>query len=207
MRDFHLCLSSCATMLLLALNLHASTGLPLPQSAENSAQCALLFKSLRLNITELLKSEDLCYGLIQSNEVTVRSVETVQACAPSGTQNSGCVMLTNSSFNESECVMSIMRDLAYYDAAIASYLESPLYRPDKEVPLLSPTLGIIQDLRKNCSPETQRGHNSSEDTDNLWNNDSYINRQKMCKMMRGFHARAITINRAIGYISSGDHRK
>ncbi|XP_047247599.1 interleukin-12 subunit alpha [Girardinichthys multiradiatus] len=194
-------------MLLLALNLHASTGLPLPLSAENSTQCALLFKSLRLNITKLLKSEDLCYGLIQSNEVTVRGVETVQACAPSGTQNSGCVMLTNSSFNESECVINIMRDLAYYDAAISSYLESPLYRPDKEVPLLSPTLGLIQDLRKNCSPETQRGHNSSEDTDNLWNNDSYINRQKMCKIMRGFHARAITINRAIGYISSGDHRK
>lgn len=46
-----------------------------------------------------------------------------------------------------------------------------------------------------------------KDTANLWRNNSYMNRQKMCKIMRGFHARAITINRAIGYISSGDHKK
>ncbi|XP_038162245.1 interleukin-12 subunit alpha [Cyprinodon tularosa] len=214
MKYVHLCLTSCAPLLLLRLQLLAfncgsSTALPLPLQLgkEKNAQCAQLFKSLLLNVTELLKSEDLCYGLMKSTEVTLRSAETVQACVPSDAQNSGCVMLINSSFNESKCLMSIMKDLAYYDAAIETYLESPLYRPEKEVPLLSPTLSIIQNLRKNCSTIVEEGQDSSKEAANLWKNDSYVNRQKMCKMMRGFHVRAITINRAMGYISSGEHRK
>ncbi|KAM4742067.1 interleukin-12 subunit alpha [Anableps anableps] len=165
MRHIHLCFSSCATLLLLllALNWRTSTGLPVPLSADNTAHCPTLFKSLLLNVTDLLKS------------------------------NSSCMMLINSSFSENECVMNIMRDLAYYDTAIETYLKSPLHRPEKEIPLLRLTLGIIKDLRMGGV--------------SLWNNSSYINRQKMCKMMRGFHVRAITINRAMGYISSGDHRK
>uniref|UniRef100_A0A3Q2CFF0 Interleukin-12 subunit alpha n=1 Tax=Cyprinodon variegatus TaxID=28743 RepID=A0A3Q2CFF0_CYPVA len=195
----------CAPLLLLLLQLLAfncgsSTALPLPLPLgnEKNAQCAQLFKSLLLNVTELLKSEDLCYGLMKSTEVTLRSAETVQACVPSDAQVKR---------NLNKCLMSIMKDLAYYDAAIETYLESPLYRPEKEVPLLSPTLSIIQNLRKNCSTIVEEGQDSSKEAANLWKNDSYVNRQKMCKMMRGFHVRAITINRAMGYISSGEHRK
>ncbi|XP_036006050.1 interleukin-12 subunit alpha [Fundulus heteroclitus] len=202
--------SSCATLLLLqllALNWRTSVALPLPGSADKSAQCASLFKNLLLNIKDLLKSEFMCYRLMKSMEVTVRSPETVQACAPTSPQNSGCAILVNSSFSESECVTNIMKDLAYYDAALESYLESPLHMPEKEVPLLRPTLGIIQNLRKNCSSVANEGQYSFEDAANLWKNNSYANRQKMCKMMRGFHVRAITINRAMGYISSGEHRK
>lgn len=46
-----------------------------------------------------------------------------------------------------------------------------------------------------------------EDAAQMWGDDTFSNRQEMCKMMRGFYARTITINRAMGYISSGDHRK
>ncbi|KAM4590304.1 interleukin-12 subunit alpha [Fundulus diaphanus] len=199
MRLVHLCFSSCATLLLLqllALNWRTSVALPLPGSADKSAQCASLFKSLLLNVKELLKSK--C-KLLQNNSKYLMCVLSPQ--------NSGCAILVNSSFSESECVMNIMKDLAYYDAAIESYLESPLHMPEKEVPLLSPTLGIIQNLRKNCSSVANEGQYSSEDAANLWKNNSFVNRQKMCKMMRGFHVRAITINRAVGYISSGEHRK
>uniref|UniRef100_A0A3Q2CFD2 Interleukin-12 subunit alpha n=1 Tax=Cyprinodon variegatus TaxID=28743 RepID=A0A3Q2CFD2_CYPVA len=186
----------CAPLLLLLLQLLAfncgsSTALPLPLPLgnEKNAQCAQLFKSLLLNVTELLKSVKI-QTLPQKQNPNVKNLYFPTL------QNSGCVMLINSSFNESKCLMSIMKDLAYYDAAIETYLESPLYRPEKEVPLLSPTLSIIQNLRK-----------VRIEAANLWKNDSYVNRQKMCKMMRGFHVRAITINRAMGYISSGEHRK
>ncbi|XP_039640412.1 interleukin-12 subunit alpha [Perca fluviatilis] len=133
--------------------------------------------------------------------------DTALACAPSLTQNSGCMMQRNSSFNESECLMNIMEDLAHYDAAIKSYINSPLRSPE-EKDALRPTLGIIQSLRKNCSLMPNGVSNSSEeDAAQMWGSDTFSNRQKMCKKMRGFHVRTITINRAICYISSGEHRK
>uniref|UniRef100_A0A3B3UUZ7 Interleukin-12 subunit alpha n=1 Tax=Poecilia latipinna TaxID=48699 RepID=A0A3B3UUZ7_9TELE len=180
--------SSCAALMLMLmlLNWRTSTGLPLPlpPPSANSAQCASLFRSLLRSVTDVLKSK-----LVLSP------------------QNSSCAMLTNSSFSENECVMNIMRDLAYYQTAIDTYLQSPLHKPEKEKTLLGPTLGVIQDLRKNCSLVETGEHNSFEDAPGRWESDSFKNRQKMCKMMRGFHVRAITINRAVGYISSGDHRK
>lgn len=41
----------------------------------------------------------------------------------------------------------------------------------------------------------------------MWSSDTFSNRQEMCEMMRGFYIRTITINRAVSYISSGEHRK
>lgn len=46
-----------------------------------------------------------------------------------------------------------------------------------------------------------------DDTLKRWGDNTFGKRQEMCKIMRGFHARAITINRAMGYIASGEHRK
>ncbi|XP_070825770.1 interleukin-12 subunit alpha [Chaetodon trifascialis] len=199
--------ASC--VLLLTLSWRTSTAVPLRTlSAEQCEHCSLLFKSLLLNVTELLNSDVLCFG-IASDKVAVRSsAETVAACAPILTQSSGCMMQTKSSFSESECLRNIMEDLAHYAAAFQSYLNSTLRSPEEEVALLSPTLGIIQSLRKNCSLMPNGENDSSEkDAAQMWGNDTYSNRQEMCKMMRGFYVRTITINRAMGYISSGDHRK
>lgn len=43
-----------------------------------------------------------------------------------------------------------MKDLAHYTAAFQSYLNSSLRSPEQEDALLSPTLRIIQSLRKVC---------------------------------------------------------
>ncbi|XP_034404856.1 interleukin-12 subunit alpha [Cyclopterus lumpus] len=199
--------ASC--VLLLTSSWRACTGLPVPaRSAEECADCRLLFKNLLLKVTELLDSDVLCFG-IASDRMTVRShAETVLACAPTRTQNSSCTMQRNSSFSESECLRNIRKDLAYYAAAVQSYLNSPLRSHEEEVSLLSPTLEIIQSLKKRCSLMLNEEKDSSEaDAAQMWGDDSFSNRQKMCKMMRGFHVRTITINRAMGYISSGDHRK
>ncbi|XP_030261779.1 interleukin-12 subunit alpha [Sparus aurata] len=191
--------SSCV-LLLLTSSWRAASGLPLRTlSPERCEECSSLFRSLLLNISGLPKNETLCYGIPPSKAVVKSTADTVLACAP--TQHSGCMMQRNSSFSESECMRNIMKDLAHYDAVIQSYLRIA------HVPLLNPTLGIIQDLRKKCSPMADGDNDASEPAEEpKWKNDSFMDRQEMCKMMRGFYARLITINRAMGYISSGDHR-
>uniref|UniRef100_A0A3Q3BN92 Interleukin-12 subunit alpha n=1 Tax=Kryptolebias marmoratus TaxID=37003 RepID=A0A3Q3BN92_KRYMA len=178
MAKFHLLLTCCA--LLLSLNWRRSCALPLAAPSADGAQCAALFRSLLLNITDLLTTM---------------------------TTNSSCVRQKDSAFSESDCRRSITKDLAYYDTAIQSYLESQLHRPDEEDALLRPTLTVVKELRKSCSTTANGEEDSTEEAADMWKNDSFTNRQKMCKMMRGFYVRAITINRAMGYISSGDHRK
>ncbi|TKS80942.1 Interleukin-12 subunit alpha [Collichthys lucidus] len=96
--------------------------------------------------------------------------------------------------NNSDCLRNIMKDLAYYAAAFESYLETPLQNPVNTTAVLKPVQDTIQSLRE-------------VNTAKIWGNDSFNNRLEMCNMLRGFYVRAITINRAMGYISSGDYRK
>ncbi|XP_040902839.1 interleukin-12 subunit alpha [Toxotes jaculatrix] len=206
MAIFNLYFASC--VLLLTLSWRTSTGHPVPTlSPEQCAHCSLLFRSLLLNVTQLVDSDVLCFGITSDKVVMKSKADTLEACAPTQTQNSGCMMQRKSSFSESECLRNIMKDLAYYDTAIESYLGFPLRSPAEEHSLLRPILGTIKSL-KNCSLMPEGENDSSEkDAAQMWGEDTYTNRQEMCKMMRGFHIRAITINRAMGYISSGDHKK
>ncbi|KAF3847635.1 hypothetical protein F7725_020663 [Dissostichus mawsoni] len=169
-------------LLLLSLSWRTSTGLPVRTglSAEKCSDCSLLFKKLLLNITGLLKDRELFHRIDTDAAVVISQAETVLACAPTLTQ--------------SECLGNIMKDLAYYSAVIQSYTNSDLRLPETEVPLLNSILEIIRSLRKAVGAPK-------------WENSSYENRQQMFKMMKGFQVRTITINRALGYISSGDHRK
>ncbi|XP_034723635.1 interleukin-12 subunit alpha [Etheostoma cragini] len=199
---------SACVLLLTTPSWPTATGLPVI-STLSPEKCGDSFMNLLFNVKDLLRlhSDVLCHG-IASDTMEVRSKpDTVLACAPIPTQNSGCMGQRNSSFSESDCLMNIMEDLAHYDAAIKSYINSTL-RSHKEEVALRPTLAIIQSLRKNCSLVPNGVHTSSEeDAAQMWGSDTFSNRQKMCKMMRGFHVRTITINRALGYISSGEHRK
>ncbi|XP_073350882.1 interleukin-12 subunit alpha [Pagrus major] len=198
--------ASCV-LLLLTTSWRTSSGHPVRAAgSERCEECSSLFRSLLLNISGLLNNDVLCYSISSSKAVMKSKAETVLACAP--TQKSGCMMQRNSSFSESECMRNIMKDLAHYDAAIQSYLRSPLRSPEEEVALLNPTLGIIRNLRTKCSLMSDGDTDSTEDdVAQMWGDNTFNNRQEMCKMMRGFYARAITINRAMGYISSGDHRQ
>ncbi|XP_051253823.1 interleukin-12 subunit alpha [Dicentrarchus labrax] len=207
MAIFNFYFASC--VLLLTLSWRTSTGLPVCTLSEDQCEhCSSLFNSLLLNVKDLLNKNNsavLCYGISSDRAVVKSKADTVLACAP--TQSSGCMMQRNSPFSELECRRNIMKDLAHYAAAFESYINSSLRCPEKEIPLLKPTLGIIQSLRKDCClmPNGERD-SSEEDVAQMWGNDTFNNRQEMCKMMRGFYVRVITINRAMGYISSGEHR-
>uniref|UniRef100_A0A673BQ54 Interleukin-12 subunit alpha n=1 Tax=Sphaeramia orbicularis TaxID=375764 RepID=A0A673BQ54_9TELE len=185
---------SCC-LALMALTWRTSTGLPVrTASADQCAQCSLLFRHLLVNITELLKNEAICYAMTSDKILIESKSDTVLACAPTLNQTSTCMAQKNTAFSETECYRNIMKDLAHYDAVIQSYLNLPNRRSQDEITLLRPTLGIIQSLRQ-------------QDDVDLWEDNSYEDRKKMCKLMKGFRIRAITINRALGYISSGDHMK
>ncbi|XP_041797258.1 interleukin-12 subunit alpha [Chelmon rostratus] len=207
MAAFNFYFASC--VLLLTLSWRTSSGVPVRTlDTEKCESCSLLFKSLLKNIRELLDNDVLCFGIASDKVVLGSRAETVAACTPTLTQNSGCMMQRNSPFSESECLRNIMEDVAHYAAAFQSYLNSTLRSPEEEVALLSPTLGIIQSLRKNCSLMPNAENDSAEkDAAQMWGTNTFSNRQEMCKMLRGFYVRTITINRAMGYISSGDHRK
>ncbi|XP_071352120.1 interleukin-12 subunit alpha [Trachinotus anak] len=203
MANFHFYFVSCA--LLLTLSWRTAAGVPV--RTQDAEQCSPHFKELLLSITDLLNDPNLCYG-ITSDKVVVRSqAETLLACAPTLTPNSSCMIQRNSSFSESECLRNIMKDLVYYEAIINSYMASPRRSPEEEDKRLNPTLDKIKHL-KNCSLMLNEDNDSTEKVAaKMWGKDTFSNRQEMCKMMRGFHVRTITINRAMGYISSGDHRK
>uniref|UniRef100_A0A3Q3JAK7 Interleukin-12 subunit alpha n=1 Tax=Monopterus albus TaxID=43700 RepID=A0A3Q3JAK7_MONAL len=205
--NFPLFVHCALLLLLLTLGWRASTGVPVPDlSTEKCEQCSLLFRSLLLNFTDLLNSS-VCFG-ITSNKVVLKSkAQTLLTCTPTLSQVTSVMMSSLSHLSwQSECLRNIMKDLAHYDTVIQSYIKSSLRNPEEEVPPLNQTLGIIQSLRKNCAMMTN-GEDDSEVTVPVWGSESFINRQDMCNMLRGFYVRTITINRAMGYISSGDHRK
>uniref|UniRef100_A0A8C7Y7T1 Interleukin-12 subunit alpha n=1 Tax=Oryzias sinensis TaxID=183150 RepID=A0A8C7Y7T1_9TELE len=189
---------SCA--LLLTWSWRTSSAMPVRAPGAGSfQQCGALFKDLLISTRgNFIVSK---YWFLSSER------KSLQTCP--FMQSSSCSVQRNSSFSESECMRNIMKDLAYYDAAMQSYLKSDLSRPEIEIPPLNHTLTIIQNLRRvslfGSLIDTES--ESSGDSKNLWANTSFRNRQKMCKMMKGLHMRSITINRALGYISSGDHRK
>ncbi|XP_071784018.1 interleukin-12 subunit alpha [Centroberyx gerrardi] len=179
MANLNLYFTSCA--LLLAVCWRASTGSPVPTplslSAEKCALCSTLSKALLQNITGLLNNEDLFHGVRCPDQTVVNN--------KAETALTCAPILT-----QSKCLEKIMEDLAYYSAVIQSYQ----LMNATEAALLDPTLEIIQRLLE-------------ENVSQMWGNESYKNRLEMCKVMKGFHIRTITINRAMGYISSGDHRQ
>ncbi|XP_019134931.2 interleukin-12 subunit alpha [Larimichthys crocea] len=208
MAIFNFYFTSCV-LLLLTLNWRTSIGHPVRTlSPEMCANCSSLYKSLLTSIAQLRSNKELCYGIPSDRVVVGSQADTVLACAPSLPQNSGCMMQKNPPFSESECLKNIMKDLAYYAAAFESYLETPLQNPVNTTAVLKPVQDTIQSLRKNCSLKPNGENDSSEvNTAKIWGNESFNNRLEMCDMLRGFYVRAITINRAMGYISSGDYKK
>uniref|UniRef100_A0A3Q4G5K1 Interleukin-12 subunit alpha n=1 Tax=Neolamprologus brichardi TaxID=32507 RepID=A0A3Q4G5K1_NEOBR len=204
MANFQLYVASC--VLLLSLSWRTSEALPVPApSPGTGGQCADFYKMLLLNISKALDSTYLSDG-IQSEKIEMRNTgETVLACAPTLTQVS-LFPKQHSLWGQLECLKNIKKDLLYYHEAIASYLTGPLKNGPEEIRLLSPIVEITKNLTENCFPQLDVENLPSKDA-KVWGNESYNNRLEMNKMMKGFHIRAITINRAIGYISSGDHRK
>ncbi|XP_029699630.1 interleukin-12 subunit alpha isoform X1 [Takifugu rubripes] len=148
-------------MMMLMVTWRASSAGPVRASnVERCQGCPSLFRNLLGNIRELLKSEDLRFGITSSSVVVSSKSNTLLACTPTPTQNTNCLIQRNSSFSETECMRNIMRDLDHYAAAIRSYLKAPIRSSEREEKLLSPTVEMIQDLRKCCSQSEEEDSSS-----------------------------------------------
>ncbi|XP_072313062.1 interleukin-12 subunit alpha [Eucyclogobius newberryi] len=191
--DFAVC------ALLLTWNCRTSEARPLRQCG----QCAALFKTLLLDVSGLLKNEVLWHGIRSDRILPTSSSDTVLACAPA-LRLPMCRIQRNGSYSQNECFKNIEKDLTHYEAIISSYIRLELRSPDEEMPPLTQTLQIIQNLLKSC-PFTSTEKSSVKDA-SRWEDSSYSNRGRMLEMMRAFHIRTITFNRAVGYIASGEHK-
>lgn len=80
-----------------------------------------------------------------------------------------------------------------------------LFSPHKKKKKITTASGVK--LLGNCCALTPSPSAFQDITPKTWGKETFRNRQEMCKIMRGFYTRTITINRAMGYIASGEHRK
>ncbi|XP_028297109.1 interleukin-12 subunit alpha-like [Gouania willdenowi] len=156
---------------------------------------AVKAQSFLRTITETLEKKHLFSGIDcskQNIELLVKS-STPSLCAPKGSTCSGTV---ESNFNQDSCVMEIRKDLKqYYDFLIAQQ------DPDNVLARILPSL---TDLMKNCrvSDEVSPTNDSFQMKAFANSSSTYDARLSLCKVLKGFQVRAITINRAIGYIRS-----
>ncbi|XP_071374643.1 interleukin-12 subunit alpha [Centroberyx affinis] len=159
--------------------------------------CVFYAQSLLWNITDALTQNNLFKGIdcmAQSVELNMES-RTASVCAP---EESTCSGVTKSEFDQESCLTNIGEDLLYYSNLLGA-------QPDPEH-LLSPTvLFSLRELMENCfawSLSKDSALNEAPDRPS-----TYEERLHLCKVLKGFQVRTITINRVIGYINSGEHNK
>uniref|UniRef100_A0A8C5AWR2 Interleukin 12A n=1 Tax=Gadus morhua TaxID=8049 RepID=A0A8C5AWR2_GADMO len=132
-------------------------------------------------------------------EVTT-STDTASVCAPSHEQVYESLLVGHLMGGrliglspQNKCLGNIATDLDHYAKVLQSYLDINHQWNPKEKAILEPMIGEIKGLREHCS------------LDNIPVDTSREVSKRLCGVMHGFYIRAITINRALGYISSGDH--
>uniref|UniRef100_A0A8C5DHL3 Interleukin-12 subunit alpha-like n=1 Tax=Gouania willdenowi TaxID=441366 RepID=A0A8C5DHL3_GOUWI len=154
---------------------------------------AVKAQSFLRTITETLEKKHLFSGIDcskQNIELLVKS-STPSLCAPKGSTCSGTV---ESNFNQDSCVMEIRKDLKqYYDFLIAQQ------DPDNVLARILPSL---TDLMKFSAFNTSPDQWAATSVAFANSSSTYDARLSLCKVLKGFQVRAITINRAIGYIRS-----
>ncbi|KAI5103818.1 interleukin-12 subunit alpha-like [Silurus meridionalis] len=133
-------------------------------------------RALLRNVTDALDIDQLFRGLNcteQSAELPVSS-RTLSACTP-----------------QADCLQSVLEDLRYYWATFKSYR-------DTDRILEQSVLRSIENLVQSCFSVTLM-----DDVQvSLDNKNSFERRLKLCKILKGFQVRTITINRVLNHIVS-----
>ncbi|XP_069367909.1 interleukin-12 subunit alpha [Paralichthys olivaceus] len=156
--------------------------------------CVLHARTLLQNITDVLAQDELFSGFDcskQSVELNMKT-DTPSVCAPKG---STCTGITKTEFDQNSCLENIGEDLHHYYNFLAAQPKG----------LLGTTV-LLKSLMENCvqrSLSTDLASNQASE-DGL---SSFDERLRLCKVMKGFQVRTITINRVFGYMNSGEHTK
>ncbi|XP_036412756.1 interleukin-12 subunit alpha [Colossoma macropomum] len=129
--------------------------------------------------------------------------QTVAVCQPD--QYVTCSDQSSSSFSEPECLKNVRGDLQYYQLMLRDYVKSlDQKQKSRSIAELTSITKLIQTLQEECPllPKTE------EPPTTTWvAKDPFYDRMDLCKQLKGFHIRTITINRVLGYISTGEYKK
>ncbi|XP_051257933.1 interleukin-12 subunit alpha [Dicentrarchus labrax] len=175
-----------------------SQSLPVMSTGPMADSCVLYAQSLLHNITKALTQENLFSGINCTKQGVKVNMETKTAsvCAP---KQSVCSGVINSEFDQESCLTNIEEDLHHYYKFLAAQLD-----PDS---LLGPTvLFSLRELMENCFTRSLPTGLVSEEAA-ADRPSTYDERLSLCKVLKGFQVRVITINRVIAYMNSGEHTK
>ncbi|XP_044222899.1 interleukin-12 subunit alpha, partial [Thunnus albacares] len=169
----------------------------LPVKGPMTDSCVIYARTLLENITDTLMQNNLFTGI----DCTKQSVElhmetnTPFVCAP---KEPTCSGMAKSEFDQDSCLKSIGKDLQYYYKFLAA-------QPDPDTLLSRTVLFSLKELMENCFTWSLSADLASRKaSDKL---STYDERLSLCKVLKGFQVRTITINRVIGYMNSGEHTK
>ncbi|XP_067331439.1 interleukin-12 subunit alpha-like [Channa argus] len=172
-----------------------SQAAPVVNEGSITDACVLKAWTLLQNITHALTQRNLFRGIDctkQSLELNVKT-NTESVCAPT---KSTCFGAAESKFNQESCLTNIGEDLLHYYKFLAT-------QPDPNS-ILGPTVLLsLRELMENCFSWTWPTDVATEPASA--HPSSYNERLSLCKVLKGFHLRTITINRVMGYMNSGDH--
>ncbi|XP_022534292.2 interleukin-12 subunit alpha [Astyanax mexicanus] len=193
----------------LALLCAGALGTPLRTNArpETDAQsCTTHAKALLVRLKSVLEAaldqkRSVMFNGFNCTELSVIVVphsQTPSICQPS--QHVTCSSQSSQSFNKNECLKNITGDLQYYRSMLNTYVKSLDQTKSQTITDLTSITDSIQTLQKNCQPL----QNTEEQQTENWKpkGQAFEDRMDLCKQLKGFHIRAITINRALGYISA-----
>ncbi|XP_036940289.1 uncharacterized protein LOC119011350 [Acanthopagrus latus] len=174
-----------------------SQSLPVLSNGPMTDSCVSSARTLLLNITDTLAQNNLFSGI----DCTKQSVElnmetnTASVCAP---KESTCSGTLTSEFNQDSCLTNIGEDLRHYYKFLAA-------QPDPQRVLAQSVLLSLKELM-NCFAWSLPTDVAS-DLAAAGRPSSFEERLTLCKVLKGFQVRTITINRAIAYMHSGEHTK
>uniref|UniRef100_A0A665TPP7 Zmp:0000001127 n=1 Tax=Echeneis naucrates TaxID=173247 RepID=A0A665TPP7_ECHNA len=143
-------------------------------------QCVLDAAKLLKNITNVLSKDELFRGInctTQSVELST-TTNTAFLCSPKGLT---CSEIPKSEFDRESCLTNIEEDLRQYYKFLATH-------PEPTLLIENPCLSLF--LKAAAVRDS-----------------TFNERQRLCKVLKGFHVRTITINRAFAYINSFEHNK
>ncbi|RVE61668.1 hypothetical protein OJAV_G00174750 [Oryzias javanicus] len=173
-----------------------SESLPVMSEKPMSKTCVSYAQMLLENITEALTQTKLFTGIncSEQNMELKWSTNTPYVCAPKGAT---CFGNINLDFNQESCLSNISTDLSHYYKFFMA-------QPDLiHVPTF---IHSLRELMENCFVESLPS-DLTQNMDPASRASTYNERLSLCKTMRGFQVQAITISRAISYMSSGEHTK
>ncbi|KAL7879497.1 hypothetical protein SRHO_G00017510 [Serrasalmus rhombeus] len=185
----------CSLLLLFSssvwrLSTASPVGSHIPSLHLDGSSCKGLARSLLWNVTAALTVDQLFRGLNctdQSAEQDLRT-QTLAVCIP---QNSKCSDGGDFTFDQDKCLQSVLEDLRQYRATFKAY-------SDRAHILEQSVLRSIEDLMQNCFSATLT--DGSQPLVSMKHKNTFMGRLKLCKVLKAFQIRVVTINRVLNYV-------